>query len=202
MGLNNGVINASSANVRLLSGTVLSKPELQENVPSLAEMLAVFASPLLVDSSLGATYSHEWRHGDANDTFPAPGQPEDIVTSYRFQTYISGWAVDMPMTPGHVYYFIVLATLFVISSICLVHHLCRMGMVTDYTEPQNLFTLAINSPPSQELQVNMSKNKVLCFFFVHETDMVLGRMWPRTKNQRPGCVLPRGLCRDGKSLLL
>ncbi|KAI4592344.1 hypothetical protein KJ359_011283 [Pestalotiopsis sp. 9143b] len=119
LGLNNGVINASSANVRLLSGTILSKPELQRNVPSLAEMLAVFASPLLVDSSLGATYSHEWRHGDANDTFPTPGQPEDIVTSYRFQTYISGWAVDMPMTPGHVYYFIVLATLFVISSICL-----------------------------------------------------------------------------------
>lgn len=155
MGLNNGVINASSANVRLLSGTILSKPELQENVPSLAEMLAVFASPLLVDSSLGATYSHEWRHGDANDTFPGPGEPEDIVTSYRFQTYISGWAVEMPMTPGHVYYFIVLATLFVISLICLIHHLCRMGMVTDYTEPQNLFTLAINSPPSQELQVTI-----------------------------------------------
>lgn len=33
----------------------------------------------------------------------------------------------------------------------LIYFLCHRGLVTDFSEPPNLFTLAVNSPPSHEL---------------------------------------------------
>ncbi|KAK9783943.1 hypothetical protein SCAR479_00502 [Seiridium cardinale] len=131
LGLNNGVTNSSSANQRLLSGFILSKPELQEGLPSLAEALAVWASPTLIDSSLGATFYAGWPHGDENDTLPEPGITEEIVAMYRFRTYISGSATKS-VTPGQVALLTVLAVVPILSA--------------------NLFTLAINSPPSRVLQ--------------------------------------------------
>jgi hypothetical protein len=45
----------------------------------------------------------------------------------------------------------VLVLVFLINLLCLVYAVVRPGLMTDYTEPQNLFALALNSPSSNAL---------------------------------------------------
>lgn len=44
-----------------------------------------------------------------------------------------------------------LALVFATNVFCLVYFCVRNGLVTDFTELQNLFALAVNSPPSARL---------------------------------------------------
>lgn len=62
------------------------------------------------------------------------------------QQYASG-GVDNPSKA----WMIVLILVFLMNIFVLVYFLFHRGLVTDFSEPPNLFALAVNSPPSQAL---------------------------------------------------
>ncbi|KAH9906695.1 hypothetical protein F4778DRAFT_722958 [Xylariomycetidae sp. FL2044] len=143
-------------------------PRRDPRLPSMAEALAVLASSTLVVGSLDTTYQSFWPHGAAMQ-LPAPGVYERFRVALRTQEYTSshveGWqAVFYP----------VLGLVLALNIVCLVYLVfgssggggccgsssgggrrgkgrAARGLVTDYTEPQNLFAVAVNSPPSRAL---------------------------------------------------
>ena len=80
---------------------------------------------------------------------PGPGTQSRHFASLRYQDYASGGAQRWQGI-----FYIVLWTVFLMNAFYLVYLIWSFrgdGQVTDYTEPQNLFALAINSPPSNSL---------------------------------------------------
>jgi hypothetical protein len=48
-------------------------------------------------------------------------------------------------------FYIILFLVFITNVFCLICLFLRVGLVTDYSEPQNLFALAVDNPPSSEM---------------------------------------------------
>lgn len=150
--LNGGMYMNNASNARLLTDLILLEPNLLPNMPSLAEALAVYASSTLIAGSLSSTYSLDWPYGKDEHLLPGDGVYENFNATYRTQQYISAPQPDLGM-PLRILYFTVLVLVLVLSLVCVWYHILGRRMVTDFTDPQNLFTLAINSPPSRMLQV-------------------------------------------------
>ncbi|KAI1760443.1 hypothetical protein GGR53DRAFT_81330 [Hypoxylon sp. FL1150] len=151
MDLNGGTQNNNASNARIMTNLILQKPQLDPLLPSMSEALAVLASSTLISSSLGSTFRMEWIYKALEDASDAklsgqlnPGVYEPFHVSMRTQQYTSshtsGW---------HAIFYPVLGVVFLVNAACLVYLVFfRAGLVTDYTEPQNLFAVAVNSPPS------------------------------------------------------
>jgi hypothetical protein len=149
LSLNTGISNANASSSRLLSQLVPTfdlsweKVQLRPLQPSIAEYLAVMAGNTLLLSSTDSTFYHFW---DAPSTILDPGVYEPFNATLASQQYTSGYTAKWQGM-----FYIVLLLVFVTNVFCLVYFFLRSGLVTDYTEPQNLFALAINSPPSRRL---------------------------------------------------
>jgi hypothetical protein len=146
MDLNGGVTNNNASNARIMTNLILDSPRLQPLLPSMAEALAVLASSTLIIGSIGSSYRQYW---DAS--YPSqeltPGAYESFNSTLKMQQYASshteGWqAIFYP----------VLGLVFLVNVLCLLYLVIVHGMVTDYTEPRNMFALAVNSPPSRQLE--------------------------------------------------
>jgi hypothetical protein len=151
LSLNTGVSDANSSTSRLLSQLVVTMPEfgppsgvkLSPLMPSLAETLAVMAGSTLLLSTTGSTFYHSWNYSlDALN----PGVYLPFNASISSQQYTSG-----VLNPWQGVFYVVLFLVFAMNLFCLVYFFVRAGLVTDYSEPQNLFALAVNSPPSRRL---------------------------------------------------
>lgn len=145
MDLNGGTQNNNASNSRIMTHFILGEAALNPLLPSMAETLAVLASSTLVAGALTSTFRVLWTY------YPLvsmePGVYEAFHVSMRTQQYTSTHVESWQF----VFYF-VLGTVFAINLSCLLYYsFFRPGLVTDYTEPQNLFTAAINSPPSAAL---------------------------------------------------
>jgi hypothetical protein len=143
MDLNGGAYNNKASNARILTQLVLGGPTMPTLMPTMAEALAVLASSTLTIASLGTPYRHWWSYPAVELT---PGMHEAFNASIRTQEYTSSHTFAWQ----NVFY-VVLFIVFAINVFCLVYLLLGSGMVTDYTDPQNLFALAVNSPPSAQL---------------------------------------------------
>ncbi len=143
MNINSGVSDSNASNARVLTEFVLREPSLNTRQPSVAEAMAVYASSALAIGTVETTYRHYWAY-EAHQL--DPGVYEAFPASVRTQEYTSSYEEDWQCV-----FYAVLALTFVINVVCLVYLLLRGGLVTDYTEPQNLFALAVNSPPSTAL---------------------------------------------------
>ncbi|PVH67899.1 hypothetical protein DL98DRAFT_600005 [Cadophora sp. DSE1049] len=146
--LNTGISNANSTLARLLSQLILDVPKrgpvtLSALTPSLAEALSVMSCFMLSKGSIAATARHFWNH--TNPTLD-PGVWEPFSVSVTSQQYASG-----PSESWQDSFYLVLALMFVGNVVCLVYFLVHMGLVMDFTESQNSFALAINSPFSENL---------------------------------------------------
>ena len=73
-----------------------------------------------------------------------PGQYQYFNASIRSQQYASGGEFNYQKG-----FFIVLAAVFLGNVLVLAYFIYHNGLVTDFAEPPNLFSLSINSPPSQ-----------------------------------------------------
>lgn len=73
-------------------------------------------------------------------------QPQWFNASVRAQQYASG-GVDA-VSQGWI---IILLLVFLMNIFVLIYFLVHRGLVTDFSEPPNLFALAVNSPPSHLL---------------------------------------------------
>ncbi|KAI1869263.1 uncharacterized protein JN550_005893 [Neoarthrinium moseri] len=159
MGLNGGAQDNNASHARLLTDLILNKPELPPNMPSLAEALAVYASSVLVTGSIGASFGHNWYTGDYEtkvardpvlEVFEARWRTRQFISSYEAENADQGY--ESRPSALAVFYYIVLAVVLLANLVCLGYLVKHRGLVADFTEPQNLFTLAINSPPSRVLQ--------------------------------------------------
>lgn len=148
MSLNTGLSNANSSTSRLLAQLIPTVPswgivKLDPLTPSISELMAVMAGNTLMLSTTDATFYHFWDY-DANILSPGRWEPFNALISS--QQYTSG----MQQRWQGIFY-VVLFLVFMTNVFCLVYFIVRHGLVTDFTEPSNLFALAVNSPPSQRL---------------------------------------------------
>ncbi|KAI1465945.1 uncharacterized protein F4812DRAFT_435205 [Daldinia caldariorum] len=144
MDLNGGVQNNNASNARIMTNFILREAALDPFLPSMAEALAVLSSSTLVAASLGSTYRVDWIYPEVE---MHPGVYESFKASMRTQQYTSSHVQSWQGV-----FYAVLGTVFAINVACLLYLVFfRQGLVTDYTEPQNLFSVAVNSPPSTAL---------------------------------------------------
>lgn len=144
MNVNSGATDGNASNARVLTEFILRTPALDPLLPSAAEALAVYAAAPLAIGAVQTTYKHYWGNGDSGFD---PGVWETFGASVRTQEYTSSYEEDWQQV-----FYAVLILVFGINVVCLVYLLLsRGGLVTDYTEPQNVFALALNSPPSAAL---------------------------------------------------
>lgn len=148
LSLNTGVSNANSSTSRLLSQFIPAKPswgnvELNGLMPSIAEALAVMSGCTLLLSTTASSFYHYW---DYDATILNPGTYQSFNASLSSQQYTSGYTQDWQAV-----FYLALLLVFSMNVFCLTYFFLRSGLVTDFTEPPNLFALAINSPPAQRL---------------------------------------------------
>ncbi|KAK7965136.1 hypothetical protein PG988_010140 [Apiospora saccharicola] len=144
MDINGGVQNNNASNARIFTNLILSEPALSTTLPSMAEAISVLASSTLIVGSKQSTFQHFWNY--ANTTL-SPAVYEKFPTTIKMQQYTSRYE-----KPWQGIFYVVLGAVFVLNVCCLLYLLfAANGMVTDMTEPQNAFALAVNSPPSRQL---------------------------------------------------
>lgn len=145
LSLNTGISNDNASISRLLTQFITTAPSLNTTLPSLAEALASLSGCTLLISAEGATYRHYMGYNATNEIVD-PGVYEPFNASISSQSYTSGPAVHWQNM-----FYVVLLLVFLTNIFCLGYFIRQRGLVTDFTETQNLFALAVNSPPSQRL---------------------------------------------------
>lgn len=141
--LNDGAFNTNSSTARLLSQLVLTGPNLPFLQPSLAEAVAELVGSTLLISTTEAAYVHYWQY---QSPILNPGDYQTFNASVSTQQYTSGYAQTWQAA-----FYPILVVVAVINVFCFGYYFLHSSLLTDYTEPQNLFALAINSPPSESL---------------------------------------------------
>lgn len=145
LSLNAGVSDANAANARLLSQLIPTERSLNPSLPSIAEGLAVLAGNTLLTSSLDSPFIHFWNYSTTVPTLAVP-QYQGFNASVQTHDYASG---GTQRWQGMFY--VVLTLVFLTNVFCLGYFLIYRGLVTDFIEPQNMFCLTLNSPPSRLL---------------------------------------------------
>ena len=140
-----GISDGQASNARLLTQLIPTSNALNPSLPSIAEALAVLAGCTLLISSQDSPFIHYWNYSSTVVTLKIP-QLQGFNATLRSQDYASG---GVQRWQGIFY--IPLVLVFVTNVFCLVYFIIRGGLVTDFIEPQNLFALSVNSPPSQSL---------------------------------------------------
>ena len=143
--LNAGISDGQAANARLLTQLIPTSDILDYSLPSIAEALAVMAGCTALMSSMESPFIHFWNYSTTVHTLAEP-QYQFFNGTLQFQDYASGGNQRWQGV-----FYIVLVLVFLTNLFCLVQLFFGDGMVTDFIEPQNLFALSINSPPSQVL---------------------------------------------------
>lgn len=145
LSLNAGISDGNAANARLLSQLIPTARSLDPSLPSIAEALAVLAGSTLLTSSRDAPFIHFWNYSTTIPTLAVP-QYQGFNASLLTQDYASGGTQRWQNM-----FYVILATVFFTNVFCLVYFLVQGEMLTDFIEPQNMFCLALNSPPSRLL---------------------------------------------------
>jgi hypothetical protein len=123
---------------------ILTEPKLNRALPSMAEALAVMAGCTLLSSATDAPFVPFWNY--TLPTVSAPGIYQNFNASVRAQQYASGGT-----QPYQKAFFVVLFIVFAMNCAALIYFATHREWYTDFSEPVNLFSLAVNSPPSSEL---------------------------------------------------
>jgi hypothetical protein len=148
LSLNDGAFDGQSSNTRLLSQLLLRSPALDPERPSLAEALAVLAGCTLLQSTLDAPFVHYWEYNatEAPDGMfnASNGKLVTFNASISAQQYASGGTA-----PKYNAFFPVLLGVFALNVVALAYFLTHKTWYVDFSEPPNLFSLAVNSPPSE-----------------------------------------------------
>ncbi|KAI0896501.1 hypothetical protein F4806DRAFT_428861 [Annulohypoxylon nitens] len=144
MDLNGGVQNNNASNARIMTNLILTDAALNARLPSMAEAFAVLASSTLVAGTLSSTYRAVWDYPNVD---MSPGVYEAFHVTMKTQEYTSSHVMRWQAV-----FYPVLGLVFIINLGCMFYILFfRSGLVSDYTEPQNLFAVSVNSPASAAL---------------------------------------------------
>ena len=145
LSLNAGITDGNASNARLLSQLIPSQRSLDPKLPSIAEALAVLAGSTLILSALNTPFIHYWNY-TTQDSLLTP-EYQGFNASLRVMDYSSGG-----VSRWQNMFYIVLVLVFLFNLLCLSYFIFHVGLVTDFMEPQNLFALSLNSPPSRVLE--------------------------------------------------
>ncbi|KAI4128462.1 MAG: hypothetical protein LQ347_004172 [Umbilicaria vellea] len=145
LSLNAGITDGDASNARLLTQLIPTSTSLDPGLPSIAEALAVLAGCTLLQSAKDSPFIHYWNYSTTVTTLKSP-QYQAFNATLRTQDYSSGG-----VQRWQAVFYLVLLPVFVANVFCLVYFLIRGGLVTDFIEPQNLFSLSVNSPASEQL---------------------------------------------------
>ncbi|TWU72033.1 hypothetical protein ED733_001305 [Metarhizium rileyi] len=146
MDMNGGQRNSNSSNSRILTRTALKENRLLQDLPSLAEVWAVYLASSIVIGSIDSPYKHYWEYATPDNILKEP-------TFHRFNASI----MSQEYTSGHIHawhraWYSILIIVFALNLASLSYILLHRHTITDFTETENLFTLAINSPPSSQFK--------------------------------------------------
>lgn len=144
--LNDGINDGKSSNARLLTQLMPTTFSLDRTTPSMSEALAVMAGCTLILSGLGSPFVHFWNYTGASNIVTEP-QMQYFNATLKTQDYSSGGTQNWQGL-----FYVVLSTVFVLNIGCLIWFFIRSNFITDFTEPENLFCISLNSPPSQRLE--------------------------------------------------
>jgi len=139
LSLNNGVRDGDAANARLLSEFMLQDKELNPALPSPAEAIAILSCSTLVMSAQDSPFVEFWNYSSTQ----IDGIHQSFNASLRAQEYASGGGAAYQRS-----FIIVLLAVFLCNIFVLIYFVVNRGLVTDFSEPPNLFSLAVNSPPN------------------------------------------------------
>ncbi|KAK7518575.1 uncharacterized protein IWZ02DRAFT_222253 [Phyllosticta citriasiana] len=143
LSLGAGITDGRASIARIITQTILRQPELDKTLPSIAEVLAVLSSSTLLMATEDATVEMDWVFKSADVKDPVRQMFNATILN---RLYASG-----PSAVANNGFFIVLAGTFLLNVLCLAYLLFHRGLVTDFSEPPNLFSIAINSPPAREM---------------------------------------------------
>lgn len=154
LSLGAGITNGAASNARLLmqmmpsydasSGTY----SLSRHFPSVGEALAVMAGSTLILSTQDTPFVQGWNYTVTDNILPEP-----VYQYFKASVQAVGYASGGTERWQGVFY-VILVFCFITSFICFGFMIleARGHQITDFTEPQNLFALAMNSPHSARLQ--------------------------------------------------
>ncbi|KAF2792545.1 hypothetical protein K505DRAFT_307491 [Melanomma pulvis-pyrius CBS 109.77] len=145
MSLNTGIMDANASNSRLLTQLALQpdgsgEVNLNPSLPSPAEALAVMSGCTLLMAAQDSPFVMFWNYTEHDLVTP---QPQYFNASVQAQQYGSGGSDQV--SKGWI---VILLLVFLLNIFVLIYFLVHRGLVTDFSEPPNLFALAVNSPPS------------------------------------------------------
>ncbi|KAF2105535.1 hypothetical protein BDV96DRAFT_360162 [Lophiotrema nucula] len=148
MSLNTGIMDANASNSRLFTQLILQKNnkgeiDLNPALPSPGEALAVMSGCTLLMASQDSPFVEFWNYSVNPLAEPTT---QYFNASVRAQQYGSGGVDDVSKA-----WIVVLLLVFLMNVFVLIYFLFHRGLVTDFSEPPNLFALAVNSPPSHLL---------------------------------------------------
>lgn len=146
LSLNAGITDGLSANARLLTQLIPTMNTLDPSLPSISEALAVLAGNTLLLSSLDSPFIHYWNYSATIEVLKDP-RYQPFNATIRTSTYQSGGTQHWQGL-----FYIILLLVFLINLCCFSYLVMSGGLVTDFIEPQNLFCLSLNSPPSEVLE--------------------------------------------------
>jgi hypothetical protein len=157
LSLNSGITDGRASNARLLMQFIPALDNrtktysLDPKLPSIGEALAVLAGSTLILGSRNAPFVQYFNYTKTDNVSNALAEPvpQYFEATVRAVGYASGGTEQWQ----NVFY-LILVFAFLTSAIILAFMLfeVRGRQITDFTEPQNLFALAMNSPATAQLQ--------------------------------------------------
>ncbi|KAJ5301953.1 hypothetical protein N7508_006816 [Penicillium antarcticum] len=155
LSLGAGVSDGEASNARLLMqmmpkyDNVTDSFSLDPRMPSIGEGLAVMAGSTLILSSQDAPFVQGWNYSLAEHNVLSEGVYQYFDGELQAVGYASGWTERWQGV-----FYVILVFAFLTSAVCLgfVIFEARGRQITDFTEPQNLFALAVNSPQTEQLK--------------------------------------------------
>ncbi|KIW01272.1 uncharacterized protein PV09_07311 [Verruconis gallopava] len=140
LSLGTGVSDGAASNSRLLTQLMLTDQALNPALPSPAEALSVLVGCTLLMGAVDTPFVEYW-----NYTVPSLSQGvyQYFNASVRAQEYASGGTADYQKG-----FYVVMFAVFILNVFMLAYFLINKGLVTDFSEPPNMFSLAVNSPPN------------------------------------------------------
>lgn len=175
MSLGTGVTDGNAANSRMLTQFLLKDMSgLNPALPSPAEALAVLMGSSLLMSAEDSPFVEFWvsslsshfylpttylplvsldkmqltkcnlTEQNYSETILKPGAYQSFPSLIQAQQYASGGTQSYQRI-----FYIPLFFIFVTNVFVLIYFIFNKGLVTDFSEPPNLFSIAVNSPPSE-----------------------------------------------------
>jgi hypothetical protein len=139
LNLNGGTQNNNASNARILTEMIITRPELDLLIPSMAESLAVLAISTLVAGSLDSTFKPTWSYAG-----PKPVLDMPVYETFRARIQTQQYASAHTGAWQGIFYPI-LVLVFILNVLCLLYLLFGTSLTTPPSESISKLRTTISS---------------------------------------------------------